>query len=65
MQVQPRFGRQDGAALQLWSPRLGSLEFIDLGGERNRLEVRQLVRLDASHVLVLVAGGEHLVLKKY
>lgn len=60
--VQPRLGRQDGAALQLWDPKTGNLEFIDLGGERNRSEVRQLVKLDDRHVLVLVGRGEYLVL---
>ena len=61
MEVQPRIGRQDAAALQLLRPD-GTVGFVDLGGERNRLEVRQLVRLDDGHVLVLVAGGEHLIL---
>ena len=61
LEVQPRIGRQDAAALQLLRPD-GTVTFIDLGGERNRLEVRQLVRLDDGHVLVLVGGGEHLIL---
>lgn len=61
MEVQPRIGRQDAAALQLLRPD-GTVEFIDLGGARNRLEVRQLARLDDGHVLVVVAGGEHLIL---
>ena len=61
MEVQPRIGRQDAAALQLLRPD-GTVAFIDLGGARNRLEIRQLVRLDDDHVLVLVAGGEHLIL---
>lgn len=59
--VQPRIGRQAAAALQLLTPD-GRVEFIDLGWERNRVEVRQLVRLDEDHVLVVVAEGEHLVL---
>jgi hypothetical protein len=61
MEIQPRIGRQDAAALQLLRPD-GTVAFIDLGGANNRLEVRQLVRLDEDHVLVLVAGGKHLVL---
>lgn len=59
--VQPRIGRQDAAALQLLREN-GSVEFIDLGGARNHLEVRQLVRLDDRHVLVVVGEGEHLIL---
>lgn len=59
--VQPRIGRQDAAALQLLRAD-GSVEFIDLGGERNHLEVRQLVRLDERYVLVVVGAGEHLLL---
>jgi hypothetical protein len=59
--VQPRIGRQDAAALQLLSED-GRVHFIDLGGARNHLEVRQLVRLDEQHVLIIVGGGEHLVL---
>ncbi|MEM9260070.1 MAG: hypothetical protein AAGA62_10515 [Bacteroidota bacterium] len=62
LEVLPRVGRQDAAALQLLRDD-GSVEFIDLGGENNRLEVRQLFRLDATHVLVVVAEGEHLILE--
>ena len=61
-EVQPRIGRQDAAALQLLRPA-GEVEFIDLGGGRNRREVRQLVRLDEQNVLVVVAGGEHVILR--
>jgi hypothetical protein len=59
--VQPRIGRQDAAALQLLAED-GRVDFIDLGGARNHLEVRQLVRLDEQHALILVGDGEHLVL---
>ena len=59
-EVQPRIGRQDAAALQLLRPD-GTVEMIDLGGANNRREVRQLVRLDERNLLVVVAGGEHLV----
>lgn len=61
LEVLPRIGRQDAAALQLLEPD-GTVKFVDLGGARNRLEVRQLVRLDDNHVLVVVAEGEHLIL---
>ena len=61
-EVQPRIGRQDAAALQLLRPD-GTVEFIDLGGRNNRLEVRQLVRLDERNILVVVAGGRHLILR--
>lgn len=61
LEVLPRIGRQDAAALQLLKPD-GSVELIDLGGGLNRLEIRQLLRLDARHVLVVVAEGEHQVL---
>ncbi|WP_020569050.1 FG-GAP repeat domain-containing protein [Neolewinella persica] len=60
--VQPRIGRQDAAALQLLRED-GSVTFIDLGGARNHQEVRQLVRLDDRHILVVVGEGEHLILK--
>ncbi|SER05374.1 FG-GAP repeat domain-containing protein [Neolewinella agarilytica] len=60
-EVLPRIGRQDAAALQLLRDD-HSLEFIDLGGANNRLEVRQLVPLDDRHVLIVVAAGEHLIL---
>jgi hypothetical protein len=59
--VQPRIGRQDAAALQLLSDD-GRVDFIDLGGTRNHLEIRQLVRLDETHVLIVVGQGEHLIL---
>lgn len=62
LEVLPRIGRQDAAALQLLRPD-GSVEFIDLGGERNRLEVRQLLLLDEGHVLIVLAEGEHLILR--
>ena len=61
MEVQPRIGRQDAAAVQLLRPD-GTVTFVDLGGKRNRLEVRQFARLDERNILILVAGGEHLVL---
>ena len=38
LEVLPSIGRQDAAALQLLRPD-GSVQFIDLGGERNRAEV--------------------------
>jgi hypothetical protein len=59
--VLPRIGRQDAAALQLLTPN-NKVEFIDLGGRNNRLEIRQMVRLDDNHVLLVVAEGEHLIL---
>ncbi|MEM6770742.1 MAG: hypothetical protein AAF597_09185, partial [Bacteroidota bacterium] len=62
LEVLPRIGRQDAAALQLLRDD-GSVEFIDLGGERNHLEVRQLISLDDRHILVVVAEGEHLILE--
>ncbi len=62
LEVLPRIGRQDAAALQLLRPD-GSIEFIDLGGNRNRLEIRQLVSLGDRHVLLVVAEGEHLILE--
>ena len=61
LRMLPRIGRQDAAALQLLRPD-GTVDFIDLGGARNRSEVRQLLRLDDTHVLVVVAEGEHLIL---
>lgn len=61
LEVLPRIGRQDAAALQLLRDD-GAIEFVDLGGERNRLEIRQLIRLDESHILVVVTEGEHLIL---
>ena len=60
-EVQNYVGPQTAAALQLWKPD-GAVVKIDLGGARNAAEVRQLVRLDETHVLLLIAGGEHLVL---
>lgn len=60
-EVLPRIGRQDAAALQLFRTD-GSIEFINLGNSLNRMEVRQLVQLDESHILIVVAEGEHLIL---
>lgn len=62
LEMLPRIGRQDAAALQLLLPA-GTVKLIDLGGARNRVEVRQLLRLDDEHVLIVVNEGEHLVLK--
>jgi hypothetical protein len=60
-EVLPRIGRQDAAALQLLKPD-GSIEFIDLSGGNNRLEIRHLVLLDQNHALIVVSEGNHLLL---
>ena len=65
VEVLPRVGRQDAAALQLLRPD-GRVQFIDLGGSRNRAEVRQLtdtpqgvrVHLHTGEVLLLRLAGE-------
>ncbi|MCP9237650.1 FG-GAP-like repeat-containing protein [Lewinella sp. JB7] len=44
LEVLPRIGRQDAAALQLLRPD-GSVSFVDLGGDRNRREVTALRRV--------------------
>ena len=61
LQVQPRIGRQDAAALQLLRPD-GTVEFVDLGGANNFREVRQLVKLSETETLVVFAEGECLIL---
>ena len=61
LQVQPRIGRQDAAALQLLRPD-GTVEFVDLGGANNFREVQQLVKLSETETLVVFAEGECLIL---
>ncbi len=64
LEVLPRVGRQDAAALQLLRPD-GTVQFIDLGGERNRAEVRAIwaegagyrVRLHTGEVLAVQRLG--------
>ena len=55
LEVLPRIGRQDAAALQLLRPD-GSVQFIDLGGERNRAEVREIRAVGESYWIVLHTG---------
>lgn len=55
-------GPRNAAALQLLRPD-GTVRFIDLGNARNAQEVQQLVALDERSILVVVAGGEHFVVR--
>ncbi|CAH1002068.1 hypothetical protein LEM8419_02985 [Neolewinella maritima] len=57
LDVLPRIGRQDAAALQLLHPD-GAVQFIDLGAERNRAEVLRIERIDTRKYSVLLHTGE-------
>lgn len=62
LEVLPRVGRQDAAALQLLRSD-GKIELIDLGGELNRAEVRTIVALDDERYLIGIKNGPYLILK--
>lgn len=61
--VLPRLGRLDGAALQLVD-EFGEVSVVDLGGERNRSMITQIIPLNDRHWLLLVRRGEHLILRR-
>ena len=60
--VLPRIGRQDAAALQLLRPD-GRVQFIDLGGARNRAEVRA-IRAVGDEYRVTLHTGEVLAVQR-
>ena len=55
LDVLPRIGRQDAAALQLLRPD-GRVQFIDLGGARNRAEVRDIRAVGEEYRVTLHTG---------
>ena len=62
LDVLPRIGRQDAAALQLLRPD-GRVQFIDLGGERNRAEVHEIRVVGEAGYRVVLHTGEVLHLR--
>ncbi len=62
LDVLPSIGRQDAAALQLLRPD-GRVQFIDLGGERNRAEVRSITAGGPGEWRIGLHTGETLSLR--
>ena len=60
LDVLPRVGRQDAAALQLLRTD-GTVQFIDLGGRRNRAEVHKLEAAPRGAYVTLHTGEVALV----
>ena len=55
LDVLPRIGRQDAAAVQLLRPD-GRVQFIDLGGVRNRAEVTEIRAVGDEYRVILHTG---------
>jgi hypothetical protein len=61
LDVLPRIGRQDAAALQLLTPG-GEVDFIDLGGSRNRDRVTRIERLSDRRYRISLHTGDQFTL---